>query len=165
MLRIRKTSIDDVRLLHSMIVEFAEFEKLRHEITITEELLARDGFGESPRFRTLLAEWGDQVAGYALYFDYYSSFFGPGVFLEDIYVREPFRGRGIGKRLMAEVAHAAIAAGFSIVRWEVLDWNQNAIDFYSKLGASIPEEWKPVLLEGDALKRLAQLSSERTAPR
>jgi len=166
MLRIRKATIEDVRLLHTMILEFADFEKIRHEVTITEKLLARDGFGDSPRFHTLMAEWSNQAAGYAMYFPFYSSFFGPGLFLEDVYVFEAFRSRGVGKALMAEVASAALEAGFAIVRWEVLDWNQNAIDFYRKLGAAITDEWKPVLLEGDALKRLAsaRLSSATSSP-
>jgi GNAT superfamily N-acetyltransferase len=118
-------------------------------------MLARDVFGPSPRFHALIAKWGEQTAGYALYYFFYSSFEGPAVFLEDVYVREEFRGKGVGKALMAEVAAVAVREGFWGVRWEVLNWNQPAIEFYRRLGATIPEEWKAVRLEGEALKTLA----------
>jgi GNAT superfamily N-acetyltransferase len=155
MLQIRKGTREDVGLLRSMILEFAEFERLREYLTITEEALARDGFGPNPRFHTLISTWEGKVAGYALYYYLYSSFEGPGLFLEDLYVREEFRGKGIGKALMAEVAAVAVHEGLWVVRWEVLDWNQPAIDFYLRLGATMPNEWKAVRLEGDALKQVA----------
>jgi GNAT superfamily N-acetyltransferase len=101
-----------------MIVEFATFERLAQYVTVTEESLRRDGFGPAPCFHTLLPEWDGKLAGYVIYFPFYSSFQGPGLFLEDIYVREEFRGKGIGKLLMAELA--AIALRGPAVRWEVL---------------------------------------------
>src|SRR3974390_1475453 len=120
MLRIRTATVEDVPLLHRMIVEFAAFEKLSDELSITEEMLARDGFGASPRFFTLLAEWGGEPAGYAIYYVFYSSFQGPGLFLEDVYVRETFRAKGIGKALMAEEAAVPGRGGFLVMRWEGL---------------------------------------------
>ena len=99
MLGIRPATLKDVPLLREMIVEFATFERLADELTITEETLARDGFGARPRFRVLISEWQDKPAGYAMYFPFYSSFQGPGLFLEDVYVRPEFRGKGIGKAL------------------------------------------------------------------
>jgi GNAT superfamily N-acetyltransferase len=155
MLRIRAGAIEDVPLLRQMILELATYEELAEHVTVTEETIQRDGFGPSPRFRTLLPEWGGKLAGYAIFFPFYSSFQGPGLFLEDIYVREEFRGQGIGKLLMAAVAAIALQEGYGMVRWEVLGWNQPAIDFYKKLGATFYDDWREVLLEGDALRRLA----------
>jgi GNAT superfamily N-acetyltransferase len=156
MLRIRAATVKDVALLQKMIVEFASFERLAEEVTITEETLARDGFGSQPRFRVLLSEWAGKPAGYAIFFHFYSSFQGLGLFLEDVYVREQFRGKGIGKALMGAVAAIAVREGLGAMRWEVLDWNQPAIDFYKKLGATFLEDWKEVRLEGEGLRRLAQ---------
>jgi len=156
MLSIRAATVDDVPLLRRMIVEFATFERLDKFVTVTEATLVRDGFGPRERYRVLLPEWNGQPAGYAFFFGFYSSFQGPGMFLEDIYVRQEFRGQGIGKALMAEVAAIALREGFWALRWEVLDWNQPAIDFYKKLGATFLEDWKEVRLSGDNLKRLAE---------
>ena len=90
-----------------MIRELAEFEQELQWVTIREEDLARDGFGEHPRFRALVGEWEGKPAGYALFFDYFSTWTGRGLFLEDLFVREKFRGRGIGRALLAEVAEPA----------------------------------------------------------
>lgn len=156
MLTIRPATVRDVPLLKRMILEFATFERLAEQVTVTEETLAGDGFGAAPKFRALLPEWDGQVVGYALFFGFYSSFAGPGLFLEDIYVRREFRGRGIGKALMGEVAAMARREGFRAMRWEVLDWNQSAIDFYHGLGATFLDGWKEVRLDGQAFERLAQ---------
>jgi GNAT superfamily N-acetyltransferase len=166
MLQIHKASREDVGLLYTMILEFAEFERFREYVTITEEILARDGFGPNPRFHALTAHWEGEPAAYAIYYYFYSSFEGPAVFLEDVYVREEFRGKGIGKALMAEVAAVAVREGFWGVRWEVLDWNTPAIEFYRRLGATIPDEWKPVRLEGAALHTLAtwRVNSQSNLP-
>jgi GNAT superfamily N-acetyltransferase len=156
MLRIRTASVEEVPLLLEMILEFATFEKLREEVTITEPMLARDGFGAHPRFRTLIAEWDRAAAGYAICFPIYSTFQGPGFFLEDVYVRPQFRDKGIGKALMGEVAAMALREGCGALRWEVLAWNQTAIDFYQRLGAIFHEDWKAVRIEGEPLRRLAE---------
>jgi len=160
MLRIRPATVDDVRLLHEMIVEFAYFERLADCLCITDEILIRDGFGAEPRFRVLLAEWEDKPAGYAMYFPFYSSFQGPVLFLEDVYVREEFRGKRIGIGLMAQVASIAQQQGVRIMRWEVLNWNQPAIAFYKKLGATFMDECKEVWLEDEALRRLADRTEQ-----
>jgi GNAT superfamily N-acetyltransferase len=103
-----------------------------------------------------MADWEGQPAGYALFLDYYSSFEGrAGLFLEDIYVRDRYRGKGIGKALLARVAAAATEQNGFGVRWQVLDWNTPAIDFYKNLGATFLDDWKTISLEGDALARLA----------
>ena len=155
MLSIRPALAADVPLLKTLIHEFAGFERL--PVAATEAALLRDGFSQSPKFRVLLAEWDGDAAGYALFFDYYSSFEGrAGLFLEDIYVRDQYRGKGIGKALLARVASAASKQNCFGVRWQVLDWNTPAIDFYKSLGATFLDEWKTVSLDGDALERVAR---------
>jgi len=156
MLRIRTATVDDVPLLRRMILEFATFERLAEHVTVAEKTLARDGFGPYPRYRVLLAGWNQEPAGYELLYDFYSSFAGRGLFLEDVYVREAFRGKGIGKALMAEAAAIALREGYGCIRWEVLDWNQPAIDFYKKLGATFLDDWRDVRLDGEPLRRLAE---------
>jgi GNAT superfamily N-acetyltransferase len=154
MLSIRPASAADVPALKTLIHEFAEFEHL--PATVTEADLLRDGFGERPRFRVLMAAWDGQPAGYAFFFDYYSTFEGcAALFLEDIYVRGRYRGKGIGKALLARVAALAREENCFGVRWQVLDWNTAAIEFYRKLGAAFRDEWKTVSLQGAALRRLA----------
>lgn len=159
MLRIRPATIADVPLLRAMIREFADFEHELHNVTISEERLAQDGFGPAPRFRTLFAEWDGQIAGYALFYESYSTWVGPGLFLEDIYVREPFRRHGIGKALLAQVAQIAVEEHCCAISWEVLDWNQNAIELYKALGAEFRTRWKQLVLSGEALERLAAKAS------
>ena len=154
MLSLRDARPSDVSLLKIMIHEFAAFERL--PVAVTEARLARDGFGQRPKFRALIAEWDAQPAGYALFFDYYPSFHGrPGLFVEDVYVRAQFRGNGIGKALFARVAEIAREEDCFGLRWEVLDWNIPAIEFYRKLGATFLDDWRNVDLEGEALQRLA----------
>ncbi|MGC2182676.1 MAG: GNAT family N-acetyltransferase [Terriglobales bacterium] len=154
MLAIRPADAGDVSTLNTLIHELADFERL--PAVVNEAGLLRDGFGEAPKFRVLLAEWEGQPAGYALFFDYYSSFEGrPGLFLEDIYVRGQYRGKGIGKALLAQVASVANGQNCFGVRWQVLDWNTRAIEFYKELGATFLDEWKTVSLDGNALEIVA----------
>ena len=159
MLWIRPATIHDAPLLCTMIRELAEFEHELDLVTIQEEELEQDGFGQKPRFRALIAEWDDQTAGYALFWPYYSTWVGRGLFLEDLFVREPFRGRGIGKALLAAVARVAVEEHCYGIHWEVLDWNQKAIEMYKALGAEFRDQWRPVLLSGEALRRLAGKAS------
>jgi GNAT superfamily N-acetyltransferase len=122
MLSIRPATINDVALLRTMIRELAEFEHELELVVIEEADLARDGFGANPKFRALIAEWDHQPAGYALFFGCYSTWAGRRLFLEDLFVREPFRGQGIGKALLAFVAGIAVQEGCHGVQWEVLNW-------------------------------------------
>jgi GNAT superfamily N-acetyltransferase len=164
MLSIRPATIDDARLLTAMVRELAEFEHLSHETSVLEENIARDGFGAAPKFRAVIAEWNGQAAGYALFFEVYSSFQGrAGLFLDDIFVRPQFREHGVGRGLLAHVARIARQEGYFCMRWEVLDWNTAAIDFYRKLGAVFMDEWKAVCLIGDALESTAGNTPQKKA--
>jgi len=156
MLTIRPATLDDAHLLTTMIHELAEFDRLSHEASVIEDDIVRDGFGAPPKFRVVIAEWDGQPAGYALFFEFYSSFQGrAGLFLDDVFVRSEYREHGVGKALIAHVARIAWQEGYFCIRWEVLNWNAAAIDFYRKLGASFMDEWKPVCLIGDALEAVA----------
>jgi GNAT superfamily N-acetyltransferase len=160
MLAIRPATIKDAALLNTLIHELAEFDRLGHEAGLTEEDIARDGFGPNPKFRAVIAESDGQVSGYAVFFEFYSTFQGrAGLFLDDIFVREKFRKQGIGKALVAHVAGIAWKEGYFSMRWEVLDWNTPAIEFYRKLGAVFLDEWKAALLVGDALQAVAEEAS------
>jgi GNAT superfamily N-acetyltransferase len=156
MLSIRPATGNDVAFLLAMIRELAEFERMPEMVTNQEADLVRDGFGENPRFRALIAEWSGQPAGYALFFGYYSTWAGPGLFLEDLFVREAFRGHGIGTALLAAVARVAVDEKCCGIQWSVLDWNENAIKIYKALGAEFRDQWRPVLLSGEALQKLAK---------
>lgn len=157
MLNIRPATIDDAALLASLILELAEYDQLAQEVGVSAEAIARDGFGPRPKFRALIAELDGQVAGYALFFEFYSTFQGrTGLFLDDIFVRPQFRKKGIGQTLLAHVARIAWEEGYFCVRWEVLDWNTPAIEFYKRLGAEFLDEWRAVMLIGDALESVAE---------
>jgi GNAT superfamily N-acetyltransferase len=156
MLLIRPATVDDVTLLRTLIRELAAFERELEFCVIEEADLARDGFGAYPRFRALIAEWDAHPAGYALFFGYYSTWAGRGLFLEDLFVREQFRGRGIGKALLASVARVAVQENCHGVQWEVLGWNENAIELYKSLGAKFRDQWRPMMVTDDALRRLAE---------
>ena len=156
MLSIRHATIDDAKLLRTLIRELAEFERELSLCVIEEADLARDGFGPNPRFRALIAEWDGQPTGYVLFFGYYSTWAGPGIYLEDLFVRASFRGKGIGIALLSAVAQIALQENCCAMRWEVLDWNNRAIDLYKSLGAEFPDRWRSVLLAGDTLRKLAE---------
>jgi len=156
MLSIRLATIKDASLLASMILELAQYEKLDHEAAVTPESIARDGFGPHPKFRAVIAEVDGKPAGYAVFFGFYSTFQGrAGLFLEDLYVRPPLRKQGIGQALLNYVARIAWEEDYFCMRWEVLDWNKPAIDFYHRLGAVFLDEWKAVMLIGDPLQAAA----------
>jgi GNAT superfamily N-acetyltransferase len=159
MLSIRPATIDDVTLLRMLIRELAEFEHELDLCVIEEADLVRDGFGANPSFRALIADWDGQPAGYALFFGCYSTWAGRRLFLEDLFVREPFRDRRIGNALLASVARIAVQDNCHGVQWEVLDWNKKAIEFYKSLGAEYLDRWRPMLLKDDALRRLAEKAS------
>ena len=157
MLAIRPATVNDASLLAVLIRELAEYERELDAVLISEADLLRDGFGPQPRFRALIAEWGGQPAGYALFFGSYSTWEGrPGLFLEDLFVRPQFRGQGIGKSLLAAVARIARQENCYAIRWEVLDWNALAIEFYHSLGGEFLDHWRSVLLRAQAIENLAE---------
>ncbi len=156
MLSIRCATIQDCALLRTMIRELAAFEHQLESVIITEEVLARDGFGDNPKFRALIAECDGQPAAFALFFGRYSTWAGPALHLEDLFVRDAFRGKGIGTSLLAELARITVDEECYGMYWEVLDWNTKAIDLYKNLGAEFRDGWLPVRLTGEALRRLAE---------
>jgi len=155
MLSIRPATINDVPLLRTFIRELAEYERELDKVLITEADLARDGFGPQPKFQALIAEWDKQPVGYALFFDIYSTWRGRQMFLEDLFVREAFRGRKIGIGLLTAVARIAEREGCHALRWEVLNWNHTAVKFYESLGAEFLHDWRLTLLADDNLRQLA----------
>lgn len=162
MLVIRDATSEDAALLASMIRELAEFEHEQHQVEITSEDLLRDGFRSSPCFRALIAEWDGQTAAYALYFFTYSTWTGRrSLFVEDLFVRAEFRRKGIGKALLKHMAVIAREQNCHGMRWEVLNWNTSAIDFYRSLGAKLQSEWFQVLLMGDRFDELAREDDPR----
>lgn len=156
MLSIRSATIADVPLLIKLIRELAEYEREPHAALITEGELKQDGFGPDPRFRAIIADLDGQPAGYAVFFTCYSTWTGSGLFLEDLFVREPFRGQGVGKALLCEVAGIAKKEGCRSLKWDVLDWNEPAINFYKSLGADYLPQWRNVVIGAEALQRLSR---------
>ncbi|MGA7632387.1 MAG: GNAT family N-acetyltransferase [Terriglobales bacterium] len=159
MLTIRAATIADAALIRQLIWELAEFEKELDAVQTTEADIARDGFGANPQFRVLVAEWNGQPAGFALFFSYYSTWRGAGLYLEDLFVRAEFRGRGIGTALFARVAHVAEQENRRFIKWAVLGWNQPAIRMYTLLGGEFLDGWRDVFLAGDNLRKLAEKNS------
>jgi len=157
---IRNAVPADVPLILEFIRALAAFEREPDAVTATEADLLRDGFGPEPYYHCLIAEDDGKPAGFAFYFFNYSTWTGrPGLYLEDVFVNPEFRGRGIGKALLARVAAIAIEKDCPRLQWEVLDWNTSAVDFYTALGASFLDEWRNVRITGDALARLAALNT------
>jgi len=156
---IRPATVHDVPLLRTLIRELAEFEHELELCVLEEANLLQDGFGANPCFRALIQTGMGRLQGYALFFGSYSTWAGRGLFLEDLFVREPFRGRGIGTALLASVARIAVRENCYGVQWEVLDWNEKAIELYKSLGAEFLYQWRPVLLKDGALRRLAEKAS------
>lgn len=156
MLTIRPAVQSDIPLILQLIRELAEYEKLLDQAVATEADLLRDGWGPEPKFRSIIAEWNRQPAGFGLYFYNYSTFQGrPGLYVEDVFVRPEFRGRGIGKALFIHMARIAVRENCGRFQWQVLDWNTPAIDFYHSLGAKVMKEWLTMRVEEKTLETLA----------
>lgn len=141
-LLIRPARRGDEVALFGLVGELARFERLEHKLTGSAEALGEHLFGAAPVARALLAEVNAEAVGFALFFTNYSTFLTrPGVFLEDLFVREGHRNRGIGKALLEAVRDAARASGAGRLEWSVLDWNKNAIGFYERFGATVMLDW------------------------
>jgi GNAT superfamily N-acetyltransferase len=153
---IRAAAAQDVGLLLGLFAELAEYEHLEDELSGTAEQLSEALFGERPAAEALIAELGSDVAGYALFFPTFSSFLAiQGVWLEDLFVRAPHRGSGVGKALLAAVAARAHERGAKRLEWAALDWNELALGFYRRIGAQTMPEWVTHRLVGAELERLA----------
>ncbi|MFO7763635.1 MAG: GNAT family N-acetyltransferase [Wenzhouxiangellaceae bacterium] len=153
---IRPVRPGDEDLLLELIHELAVYEKAPEEAVATPELIHHALFGEHPTAEALIAEWNGKPAGFALFFHNFSTWLGkPGLYLEDLFVRETMRGRGIGKALLLHLAGIARDRGCGRMEWSVLDWNTPAIDFYKSLGAEPMDEWTVYRLDAERIEKLA----------
>jgi len=155
---IRPAELSDVTEILLLIKELADYEFLLNEVVATEEMLKDTLFGENSSVEVLLAYNENKVFGFALYFKTYSTFLGrPGIYLEDLFVREFARGKGIGEALLRRIAKCAIEMGGGRLEWSVLNWNESAINFYKKMGAAPLDEWKTFRLSGKSLEKLGAI--------
>ena len=153
---IRAAVAADVPVMLQLIRGLAEFERAPDEVAITEAELLRDGFGERPVYECLIAELDGEPVGMALFFPIYSTWKGASIHLEDLFVLPSARGLGIGKALLKRVGAIAAGRGCARLQWDVLDWNQTAIDFYQSLGAKFMDEWRIMRVTGEALLELGK---------
>jgi GNAT superfamily N-acetyltransferase len=158
-LTIRPARPGDAPLVLQFVRELADYEKLSHEVDATEAMIDDALFGAQPRAFCDIAEWAGEPVGNALWFLNFSTFSGrPGIYLEDLFVRPAFRGRGIGKALMVHLAKRCVAEGWMRFEWAVLDWNTPSIEFYKSIGAQLKDEWTVCRVSGDALVRLSKVT-------
>jgi GNAT superfamily N-acetyltransferase len=154
-LSIRSARPGDAPLVVQFVRELAEYEKLSHECVTTEAMIEDALFSPQPRVFCDIAEWNGEPAGNAIWFLNFSTFTGrSGIYLEDLFVRPAFRGRGIGKALMVHLARRCVAEGWTRFEWAVLDWNTPSIEFYRSLGAELKAEWTICRVSGAALAKL-----------
>ncbi|HWE33465.1 MAG TPA: GNAT family N-acetyltransferase [Solirubrobacteraceae bacterium] len=154
---IRAATPDDVPLILSLIAELAEYERAPESAVGTEELLATALFGTPPHAEAVIASVDGEPAGFALFFGTFSTWLSrPGIWLEDLFVRPPLRGSGVGRALLEYVASVAVERGCPRLEWTVLKWNTPAIGFYERLGAEAMDEWQTMRLSGAALGTVAR---------
>ena len=161
-LKLRSAIVGDVPLIREMIEGLARYERLAHECVATDAALRDTLFGERPYAEVVIAEWNGEPAGFALFFHNYSTFLAQaGIYLEDLFVKPALRSHGIGKALLQHLAALAVARRCGRLEWSVLDWNADAIGFYTKLGARPQDEWTVYRVTGDALTQLASAQEDR----
>jgi GNAT superfamily N-acetyltransferase len=155
--KIRPATIQDVPAIFSLILALADYEKLSDRVTGDSETLQADLFGENPCIEAIVAEIEpNQIVGFALFFTSYSTFLTRrGIYLEDLFVLSEYRGIGIGKALITNLAQIAVSRGYGRFEWSVLDWNEPAIAFYTRIGAEILPDWRICRVTGTALSQLA----------
>jgi GNAT superfamily N-acetyltransferase len=155
-IRIVPAQVTDVPVILGMIKALAEYEQLTHEVTATEEDLRQSLFGPRPAGEVVLAYDGDAPIGFALFFHNFSTFLGRhGLYLEDLFIVPEWRGKGVGKQLLAHVASIAESRKCGRMEWAVLDWNESAIAFYRRMGAHVLDEWRICRLTGSELRAVA----------
>ena len=153
--RIERATARDVPLILSLIKALAEYERLADEAVATEAALRESLFGPQAGAEVAIAYAGEEPVGFAVWFHNYSTFLGrAGLYLEDLFVLPQWRGRGIGRQLLAYVAGVAVARGCGRMEWSVLNWNEPAIRFYRRMGARAMDEWTVYRLTGEALTQL-----------
>jgi GNAT superfamily N-acetyltransferase len=155
--RLRPATRGDVPLITQLIRELAEYEKLAHTCVADDESVAENLFGDHPAAEVVLAFIGEEPAGFALYFENYSTHLSRrGMHLEDLYVREHLRGKGVGRLLLARLAEIAVERGYGRMEWAVLRWNESAIRVYDAIGAEPLSGWLTYRLSGDGLRDVAE---------
>lgn len=153
---IRPATTNDAALVLAFIRELAAYEKLSHEVRVTEEQVRSTLFGDRPVAEVVIASLDDRPVGFAVFFPSYSTFLGrPGLYLEDLFVRPEARGLGVGRALLAYLARLTVERGWGRLEWRVLDWNEPSIAFYKKLGAQPLDDWTVFRVTGEALQELA----------
>ena len=154
---LRPATPADCTAIVGLIRELAAFEKLDHLVVVTPETLQPQLFGLRPAAEAVVAEVGGQVVAFALFFTNFSTFLGqPGLYLEDLYVQPAHRGSGLGKALLQHLGGLAVERGCGRFEWCVLDWNENAIRFYEKMGATVMPDWRICRVTGAALQAYAR---------
>ena len=157
---IRPARENDTQLIFDLVHELAVYEKLADAVDATPDMIGAALFGNEPRLFCDIAEWNGEAAGLALWFLNFSSFRGRhGIYLEDLFVRPAYRGKGLGKALMAQLARRCVEKGLARFEWTVLDWNKPSIDFYKAIGADVMDDWKICRLSGPALQAFAARES------
>ena len=154
--QIRAATKDDVAVILSFIKKLADYERLSHEVVATEAGLRETLFGRRRTAEVALGYFKREAVGFVLFFHSYSTFLGqPGIYIEDLFIDEAFRRRGFGRALLAYVARLAKERRCGRLEWSVLDWNEPAINFYKKLGATPMSEWTVYRVTGESLRKLA----------
>ncbi|QNJ97659.1 GNAT family N-acetyltransferase [Constantimarinum furrinae] len=151
-IKIRKALKEDMPEVMELIHELAVFEKQPDAVEVTVAELQKEGFGEDPMFLCFVAEVNEEIVGMALVYFRFSTWKGRTVHLEDLVVKENMRSKGVGERLYRRVLEYALEQGVKRVQWVVLDWNEGAVNFYKRTGASILEDWKLVEMEPPEIK-------------
>ncbi len=151
---IRPGNKHDLPQVLALIKELALYEKAPHEVTNTVEQLERDGFGPNPIYGLFVAELEDKIVGIAIYYWRYSTWKGKRLFLEDIVVSENQRGKGTGKLLFDRTMQYSLDENCTGMMWQVLKWNEPAINFYKKYSAKLDEEWINCSLEARQIREL-----------
>lgn len=156
MFEIRPATSEDVPAIFSLIQALAEYEKLSHQVTGSIDQLHSHLFGEKPFAEAIVATVGNKTIGFALFLYNYSTFLTkPGIYLEDLFVLPEYRSQGIGKALLTQLAQIAVERDCGRLEWSVLDWNEPAIGFYQRMGATVLPDWRICRVTGDALLQMS----------